>query len=265
MWSMHGKKCQNCTNAYSGSVALLLADAFVEKTKNLPETNGVRFEARMNRLEALETFSSKEKESLLSAEVEIKNLLEIVNEKTDELGMSMFGSTTMNDEVRAFQSSRLLSLLGRIKQKLGDNEAALKILKTALENFDTATALGCCNSGGTGRTVVVESIARLKNEMGLISPLENVKHHRERLTNCIKSGHSDMEIAVAKNALALALLGVNPPQYFEAIQLKKEAVDYCRRNLGSDHYVTKGLIRDLADFKEEYRKHLQKTFAAGIK
>ena len=256
--------CPNCSQMYKESVRLPLVYGFVATTKNLSETNIVRFEAKMTLIAALiSSFRGAKEpthEPLTLAENEITALFEIVNEKPGDLTRSMVSNATpiLIERNRARHSSRLFSFLGDIKWEMGDKETALKMFEQAEQVLDYYNSFGF-GDGSRNKQDIVKSIKELKKEMGLVqvTAAEEISLRRGELKDLIEGGGSVMNVVCAKMALAIALCDINPPQFLEAMQLTKAAFDTSRQVFGPDSRITVELKRNLDKMTEDYRDYLE--------
>ena len=253
------KLCPNCTQPYMRIVSLQLADAWLEHTKHLPESHYVRFRARCLHLDALslQKFSNRDNHSI---EVEAKAMLQTLKENSSELAVSMLGGRSAGDQhieaVVAGESVRPLAALGVIKEATGDDESAAILFKSALEYLDVAESSGYwCD--GSQRDSIERSLRTIKREMGLISPSEEVAELRKSLNQLIQTKQNEMLIARAKHQLAAALKETDPPQYFEAVKLLKEASAVWTQLFGPEHEVVRLVNASYDTVRAEYTQYLQ--------
>jgi len=255
------KFCPNCKQPHIGVVALQLAEAWLEHTNHLPESHYVRFRARCIHLDifCLQASLSKDYQSI---EIEAKAMLQTLEENSSELAVSLIGGTSAGEEeieaTVAVEKVKPLRTIGTAKKHMGDLESAVVLFEKALEYLDVAEASGYCRGGKGQRETIEGSLRDIKGEMGLITPSEEVAEIRKDLNRLIKEKKGELQIATAKIQLAFALKErMDPPQYFEALKLMKEASTLHTQLLGPEHELAVMVKEFYDNTRKAYMLYLQ--------
>ena len=266
------ERCPNCKQKYQASICVPLAEALIENTNHLSETNYVRYDAKMHLAQAYifkvtppNTMEEKEKEKLLAlARNETKGLLKIVQRRTHELASSIRSDSDPHDDQEAFkagQTAVLLRMLGQIKVGMGETERALILFEKALQNCEAAIAASWRLGDDLLETLqdnILTDIKQLKHDADVSSTsADREESLREELNALIDFGAAKTEIAAKKVELTRALLKKDPPDYVEAIRLSEEALDEFQRTLGPSHKLTRSFETVIEQGKDEYRRYLQ--------
>ena len=268
------KLCPNCKQQYDGAVVCIqLVEAWLKHTSHLPESHFVRFRARCLYLDILSLLTSsnryilsKHMETWEAMETQAKAILQTLEENSSELATSIFGSKAGDYHIEglvAGESVKPLVALGNAKKNMGDVESAVVLFEKALEFIDAAEASGYWNEGNVQRDFIGIQLRLIKREMGLVSPSEEVTELRENLKQLIQKKAQEMHIAAAKQQLAAALMKTDPPQYFEAIKLMKEASAVATQQLGPEHEIAAIVKSTYDSMRTEYRLYLQKIAKKG--
>ena len=258
------KYCPNCQQPYMGVVSLQLVKALLEHTKHLPESHYVRFRARCLHLDTLSLQLSFSRGNH-SIGIEAKAILQTLEENSSELAASICLEDQQIKTLVAGESIRPLTELGTVKQKYGDVESAVVLFKRALDYLDVAEASGYMprRECHVMKDFIEERLRGIKEEMGLISPSEEVAELRKNLKRLIQENEDEMFIVLEKHNLAIALMKTDPPQYFEAVKLMKECSVVCTQVLGPNH-ETAVMTRNSYDvMRQEYRQYLQDIAKKG--
>ena len=190
-------------------------------------------------------------------------------DNSSELAVSMFGGISVGDYhiegLIAGESVKPLTELGTLKQKMGDFESAVVLFESALEYLGVAEASGYYRGGPGQRETIENQLRTIKREMGLISPSDEVTVHREKLNRMIQKNEDEMLIATIKQQLAAALKKTDPPQYFEAVKLLKEASAVITRLFGPEHKIAAMVNHYYDKTKKEYMLYLQYIAKKGKK
>ena len=155
------------------------------------------------------------------------------------------------------ESVRPITALGSVKEKMGDVESALALFESALEYLDVAEASGHCRGDSGQRGAVELRLRNIKQKMGLISPSEEVAQLRQELKQLMHDKAHIALIAMTKQQLAGALLAIDPPQYFEAVKLMKEAAAVFAQVFGPENEMSTKAKEFYDIVRQEYMLYLQ--------
>ena len=260
------KFCPNCKQPYMSIISLQLAEAWLEHTNHLPESHYVRFRARCFHLATLLLRAPISKD-YQTIEIQAKALLQTLEESSSELAVSLLGGKSAGDQhieaVVAREKVNLLAKLGTAKQYMGNFESAMVLFESALEYLDVAEASGHYFVDQVQRESIEGSLRDIKREMGLISPSEEVAELRKSLNQLVQKKEGEFSITHAKFLLACALKETDPPQYFEAVKLMKEASTVLTQMLGPEHKVVQ-IVKETYDMtRKEYKLYLQAIAKKG--
>ena len=247
-------------------ISLQLAEAWLEHTNHLPESHYVRFRARCFHLATLLLRAPISKD-YQTIEIQAKALLQTLEESSSELAVSLLGGKSAGDQhieaVVAREKVNLLAKLGTAKQYMGNFESAMVLFESALEYLDVAEASGHYFVDQVQRESIEGSLRDIKREMGLISPSEEVAELRKSLNQLVQKKEGEFSITHAKFLLACALKETDPPQYFEAVKLMKEASTVLTQMLGPEHKVVQ-IVKETYDMtRKEYKLYLQAIAKKG--
>ena len=259
---------------YGPAICVSLAEALIENTNHLPETDYVRYHAKMRLALAylfkasqpLNEGKKKEVQKLyLSARKEIKCLLKIVQKHTQELAASISDHADNQEAFKAGETAILLQILGHIKVGLGENSAALDLFERALEQCRAASNLADSQDDARLRNLrdaIMNEIQQIKREAEDLPLAEKAERCREELAQLIDAGAEDLAIAGMKLELAITILVFDPPEYVEGIDLLEEVNEVLHRTLGPSHELTKYANVQINKAKDAYRRHLLKLVGA---
>ena len=259
--------CPNCQQAYNMDIiAPQLVEVLLEHTKHLPESHYVRFKARRLHLEIL-SFQAHLSKEYQSVEIKAKALLQTLEENPSELAVSFLGGTSAGDQhiqaVVAGESVKPLVVLGTAKKSMVDVESAVVLFESALEYLDVAESSGYWCDGSKERDSIERRLRKIKREMGLISPSEEVAELRKSLNELIQNNEDEIPIAQAKQQLAFALVRTDPPQYFEAIKLLKECSVLASQVFGPEHEMSAMCKHFYDKARKEYMLYLHDIAKKG--
>ena len=264
--------CPNCKQPYMGAVSLQLAEALLEHTNHLPESHYIRFQARRVHLDTCYCLSfqssiSPRHRDYRSIEIHAKAILQILEENSSELAVSMFGGIRVGDQhieaVAAGERVSPLAVLGSVQKNMGDVESAVVLFEKALEYMDVAEASGYWCDELMQRDFIERELRNIKQKMGLICPSEEVAEMRKNLKQLMQKKEDEMHIVREKHKLAAALLKLDPPEYFEAVKLTKECIIVVTRLFGPEHGLVKRFELGYDTARQEYREYLQDIAKKG--
>ena len=269
--------CPNCLTPYHSSIQLSVLEAAEKRTTHLSDFHCVRYHILLSIARARKG-ADVTREVYEETKTRLQGLLAAVEDNPTDLALARCEQTsgiffvTDWDLVREKSAEiriEISQILASINQKLELRIDAMRNLQEALDTLDTAEAeFGYENR--KGKTDIMHDFNNLNRSLGSRPTVEDVAAIRQKLDQEIAR---EQDIAgdgkytslycgprssvCSRIKLAVALMGVDPPEFIEAIKLMQEVVTELDRIYGHAHRSTSLAKNTLESIKERFRKSLE--------